>query len=46
MQPGEPRDDPPPPPAEAEDTPEALLRRQWQLVQFINRSAGKLPVAW
>src|SRR3954469_2095838 len=35
---------PQPPPAEAEDTPEALLRRQWQLVQFINRSAGKLPV--
>lgn len=35
---------PPPGAAEAEDTPEALLRRQWELVQFINRNAGKLPV--
>lgn len=34
----------PPPAAEEDDTPEALLRRQWELVQFINRSAGKLPV--
>ena len=34
----------PPPPTEDDDKPEALLRRQWSLVQFINRSAGKLPV--
>lgn len=26
------------------DTPAALLIRQWELVQFINRNAGKLPV--
>ena len=31
-------------PAEEEDSPQQLLRRQWELVQFINRSAGKLPV--
>jgi hypothetical protein len=30
--------------AEAEDKPEALRQRQWELVQFINRNAGKLPV--
>lgn len=38
-----------PPPApqpdpDAADKPDALLRKQWELVQFINRSAGKLPV--
>lgn len=27
-----------------DDTPEALLLRQWDLVQFINRNSGKLPV--
>lgn len=40
-------DRPAPPPdeaAEADDSPKALLARQWELVQFINRSAGKLPV--
>jgi len=35
---------PPPPDADEDDKPEALLRRQWSLVQFINRNAGKLPV--
>ncbi len=29
---------------EAEDKPEALLRQLWELIQFVNRSAGKLPV--
>ncbi len=41
------RDAPPatPPPAESEqDSPDALRLALWQLVQFINRSAGKLPV--
>jgi hypothetical protein len=40
-------DNPPPPPddgTDPDDKPEALLRKQWELVQFINRSAGKLPV--
>ena len=41
-------DNPPPAgqpePAEEEDSPDALRRRLWELVQFINRSAGKLPV--
>lgn len=41
-------DDPPPPaPLGGEDpadSPEQLLLRQWELVQFINHSAGKLPV--
>jgi hypothetical protein len=44
---GQQDDTPPPPPAPdpaTEDTPSALLRRQWELVQFINRNAGKLPV--
>ena len=27
-----------------DDSPAALLKRQWELVQFINRNAGKLPV--
>ncbi|WP_375485088.1 hypothetical protein [uncultured Jatrophihabitans sp.] len=31
-------------PAEDDDSPEHLLRRLWELVQFVNRSAGKLPV--
>jgi hypothetical protein len=26
------------------DRPEALRRRLWELVQFVNRSAGRLPV--
>jgi hypothetical protein len=41
-------DDPPPPPpgdgTDPDDKPEALRLKQWELVQFINRSAGKLPV--
>lgn len=42
-------DHPPPDPvpsdgSEPDDAPESLLQRQWELVQFINRSAGKLPV--
>jgi hypothetical protein len=35
---------PAPEPEDAADKPEALLQQQWQVVQFINRSAGKLPV--
>jgi hypothetical protein len=35
---------PTPDPAEEEDSPQQLLSQQWELVQFINRSAGKLPV--
>jgi hypothetical protein len=45
------REDPPPSPPpnpdagpDAKDTPDALRLRLWDLVQFINRSAGKLPV--
>ncbi|WP_375478434.1 hypothetical protein [uncultured Jatrophihabitans sp.] len=40
-------DAPPPQPdqPDPEDNPEALRRRLWELVQFINRNAGKLPVA-
>lgn len=36
----------PAPPAQPDedDSPDALRRRLWGLVQFINRSAGKLPV--
>ena len=34
----------PQPGPDAGDTPEALRLRLWELVQFINRSAGKLPV--
>jgi excinuclease UvrABC helicase subunit UvrB len=33
----------PPVPAPDPDAPDALLRRLWELVQFINRSAGQLP---
>jgi hypothetical protein len=33
-----------PEPAEEQDSPDALRRRLWELVQFVNRSAGKLPV--
>jgi hypothetical protein len=29
---------------DADDSPEKLLGRQWELVRFINHSAGKLPV--
>jgi predicted oxidoreductase len=35
---------PPPPPAEDEDSPDALRRRLWELVRFVNRNAGRLPV--
>src|SRR5207302_11187501 len=31
-------------PQEDEDTPDALRRRLWDLVQLVNRSAGQLPV--
>jgi hypothetical protein len=31
-------------PEEDKDAPDALRRRLWELVQFINRNAGKLPV--
>ena len=33
-----------PQPAEDEDSPEKLKLRLWELVRFVNRSAGKLPV--
>jgi hypothetical protein len=33
-----------PEPEENKDAPDALRLRLWDLVQFINRSAGKLPV--
>jgi hypothetical protein len=32
------------PPQEDPDSPDALRRRLWELVQFVNRSAGRLPV--
>jgi hypothetical protein len=35
----------PPPPQEDPDTPDALRRRLWERVQFINANAGRLPVA-
>ena len=35
---------PPPPASDSDDSPDALRLRLWELVQFINRSAGKLPV--
>jgi len=39
------RDEPPPPsPADDEDAPDKLRQRLWELVQFINRNAGRLPV--
>jgi excinuclease UvrABC helicase subunit UvrB len=31
-------------PQEDPDSPDALRRRLWELVQFVNRSAGRLPV--
>jgi hypothetical protein len=43
------RDAPPEPQAQSspvedpDDRPEALLSRQWQMVQTVNRSAGRLP---
>jgi predicted oxidoreductase len=45
-------DEPPAPPSDAargaagdaEDSPEQLSQRLWSLVQFINHSAGQLPV--
>jgi predicted oxidoreductase len=37
-------DTPPPPPPEDDDSPDRLRRRLWELVQFINRNAGQLPV--
>src|SRR3954449_7213844 len=38
------REEPTPPPPEDEDAPDKLRQRQWELVQFINRHAGQLPV--
>jgi hypothetical protein len=38
------RDEPPPPPPPDDDSPDKLRLRLWELVQFVNRSAGKLPV--
>jgi len=39
------RDEPPPPePEDDRDAPDKLRLRLWELVQFINRSAGQLPV--
>ena len=38
------QDRPPPQPPEDEDSPAKLRQRLWELVQFINRSAGRLPV--
>ena len=34
----------PQPEAEEDDSPDALRRRLWQVVRFINANAGKLPV--
>jgi predicted oxidoreductase len=34
----------PSPPQEDQDAPDALRRRLWELVQFINKNAGRLPV--
>jgi hypothetical protein len=31
-------------PAEDEDSPDRLRRRLWELVQFVNHNAGRLPV--
>lgn len=36
-------DTPPAPPPPDPDAPDALLRRLWELIQFVNRSAGHLP---
>lgn len=40
------RQAPPGPPQqqEQEDSPDSLRRRLWELIQLINRNAGKLPV--
>jgi hypothetical protein len=35
---------PAPDPAADEDSPDHLRRRLWELVQFVNRNAGQLPV--
>ena len=38
------RDDSPPgPPPPDPDAPDALVRRLWEQIQFVNRSAGHLP---
>ena len=39
-------DEPPPAaqPEQDDDSPDALRRRLWELVRFVNGSAGKLPV--
>jgi hypothetical protein len=34
----------PPAPLADEDSPDRLRRRLWELVQFVNRNAGRLPV--
>jgi excinuclease UvrABC helicase subunit UvrB len=36
-------DQAPPAPAPDPDAPDALVRRLWELIQFVNRSAGQLP---
>jgi hypothetical protein len=38
------REEPAPAPLPDEDSPDQLRRRLWELVQFINRNAGRLPV--
>jgi hypothetical protein len=38
------REEPAPAPPPDEDSPDQLRRRLWELVQFINRNAGRLPV--
>ena len=35
---------PQPPAEEEDDSPEALRRRLWEVVRFVNANAGKLPV--
>ena len=35
---------PPAAPPEEEDSPDKLRRRLWEQVQFVNRSAGRLPI--
>jgi hypothetical protein len=34
---------PPAPPPPDPDAPDALILRLWELIQFVNRSAGRLP---